>query len=330
MKPENIAKLEELSDAFAEHLRINNYSRETIIRHSYCVRDFYEFLVKKTDIEDITRIDKQTVLEYQKHLFYRPSKRNPQGKLDPWTQAKMLSTLNIFFKFLVRSNRLLFNPAQGVELPKQQKKLPRAVMTKREIKKLLIQPDTSTLLGYRDRTMLELLYSTGIRVNELRNLTIYDISLSEGLLKIVQGKGRKDRVVPLGSIACEYAKEYAEKIRPQWANNKSGDYLFLNRRGGQFSKTGINYMVKTYAKQANLSKPITTHSIRHTCATLMLESNADIRYIQELLGHRSIESTQIYTKVLIGSLKKVHQKTHPREKDAKEMKHIKLFKYKNK
>jgi integrase/recombinase XerD len=315
---------EELKQRFAESLRVKNYAEGSIKRYSYSIEDFYEFLSFNTEISHISQIDKQTILDYQKHLYQRPKKRQPDKKIHPTTQAKNISCLNVFFKFLLRQNIIITNPCDDIELPRQQKSLPKSILSKREINKLLSQPNTSTILGYRDRALLELLYSTGLRLNEARNLSIYDINFNAGLVKVNQGKGRQDRIVPLGAIAAEYIRDYIQNIRPSLATAVSGSLLFLNRRGQKISKTGINNIVKYYARKAGLKKHTTTHTLRHTCATLMLKGNADIRHIQEMLGHKSIESTQIYTKVLPLDLKRVHQKTHPREKEAK----LRLYSYK--
>ncbi|MFH1868999.1 MAG: tyrosine-type recombinase/integrase [Candidatus Omnitrophota bacterium] len=307
-----------LKREFIEYLRMHNYSEGTITRHGYCVDDFYEYLSLYTQIARLDQIDKHTVQDYQKYLYHRPKKTDPSKKMHPSTQYKMITTLNTFFKFLVKQSVILVNPCQDIELPKQEKALPKAILSKPEINRLLLVPDTTTTLGYRDRTLLEVLYSTGLRVNEVRNLTIYDINYNEGLVKVTKTKGKRDRVVPLGKIASEYVRDYIQNIRPKLTKPKSGTLLFLNRRGGKFSKTGINVLVKRYAKKAKIKKHITTHCLRHTCATLMLKGHADIRHIQEMLGHKSIESTQVYTRVLPLDLKRVHQRTHPREKEAKQ------------
>lgn len=315
---------EQLKQEFSESLRIKNYADGSVQRYSYSIEDFCEFLRFNTEISHISQVDKQTILDYQKHLYQRPKKRQPDKKIHPATQAKNISCLNMFFKFLVKQNIILINPCQDIELPRQEKSLPKSILSKREINKLLSAPDTSTILGYRDRALLELLYSTGLRLNEARNLTIYDINFNAGLVRVNQGKGRQDRVVPLGRIAAEYIRGYIQNIRLNLAAGNSGSLLFLNRRGARISKSGINNIVKYYAQKAELKKHTTTHTLRHTCATLMLKGSADIRHIQEMLGHKSIESTQIYTKVLPLDLKRVHQRTHPREKEAK----LKLYSYK--
>jgi integrase/recombinase XerD len=313
---------EQLKQKFAESLRVKNYAEGSIKRYSYSIEDFYEFLSYNTEISHISQIDKQIILDYQKHLYQRPKKRQPDKKIHPTTQAKNISCLNMFFKFLLKQNIILINPLQDIELPRQEKTLPKTILSKKEINKLLSQPNTSTILGYRDRALLELLYSTGMRLNEARNLTIYDINFNAGLIKVNQGKGKQDRVIPLGTIAAEYIRGYIQNIRPELTTGNSGSLLFLNRRGLMISKSGINNIVKYYAAKAGLRKHITTHTLRHTCATLMLKGNADIRHIQEMLGHKSIESTQIYTKVLPLDLKRVHRKT--REKEAK----LRLYSYK--
>lgn len=162
--------------------------------------------------------------------------------------------------------------------------------------------------------ILEALYSTGIRTGELINLTLYDIDPQKGLLKINKGKGQKDRIVPIGKLACKYIKKYLRTARPKLQNSSKDQTLFLTQRGNRFERANFGKIIQKYAKLANLKKRICPHSFRHTCATQMLEEGADIRYIQELLGHQSLQTTQIYTRVTIKDLKRIHSKFHPREK----------------
>ena len=190
-------------------------------------------------------------------------------------------------------------------------------LTKYEVRKLLSKPDETTILGLRDRTILELFYSTGIRLSELINIKLIDLDIERGLLRI-KGKFKKERIVPVGSIAKRYLLHYIEDARPKLQRDKRTTTLFLSQKGRIFHRSSINIIVRNYVKQAGIRKKnINSHALRHSCATHMLEGGADIRYIQELLGHKSLETTQIYTKVAIKGLKRVHQKTHPREKDYK-------------
>ncbi|MBI4846816.1 MAG: tyrosine-type recombinase/integrase [Candidatus Omnitrophica bacterium] len=244
--------------------------------------------------------------------------------------------LRSFFRYLAKSNQILYDPAVELELPKTRKNIPRDIMSKKEILKILNQPDPDNVLGSRDKAILELLYSTGIRNQELRNLCIYDIDIANNYLRVTRGKGKKDRVIPLGEIAATYVEEYLNHSRPKLlspvrskspkvhaapmtgtsngVNKEETNILFLTKHGRTMKNNGLIETIKKYAAKAKLEKHITPHSFRHTCATHLLKNNASLRHIQELLGHASIESTQIYTRVDISDLKRAHKRYHPRER----------------
>ena len=181
-------------------------------------------------------------------------------------------------------------------------------------------PDTQTLTGYRDRVILEILYSCGIRKSELENIKLTDVDCRGGYLT-VHGKNRKDRVVPLGKIACEMIQNYIMAIRPDLPKGKykshDTEYLFINQRANKLHHDQIRLIVAKYKNKAGIKKNITPHSLRHTCATHMLKNGAHLRHLQEMLGHSSITTTQKYTRITIDDLKKTHAQCHPREKKAK-------------
>jgi len=183
------------------------------------------------------------------------------------------------------------------------------------VKKVLHAPDTKTVLGYRNGTILEVHYSTGIRKEELNNLLLIDVDYEYGIIRLNQGKGKKDRVVPQGRIACRYLENYITAVRPSLIKDPYNNYLFLSLRGNRLSKNMVWEIVKSYAKKAASKKNISPHTFRHTCATLMLRNRANIRHIQDLLGHTSLDSTQVYASVSIVDLKEVHARCHPRERD---------------
>jgi integrase/recombinase XerD len=303
--------LEKLLERFKEYLIIRNSPERTI--EDYCLKlaRFFKYLKEKAEIDNILLVTKEDLKNYQSHLYYY---RTRQGKeLEPGTRYSYLIPLSAFFKFLSRNDYIPFNPMLDVELPKYQKSLPRDIMTQKEINKLLLLPNTKTTAGLRDKAILEVLYSTGIRTGEITTLTIYDMDLQKGLLKINKGKGQKDRIVPLGKIACKYLRKYLNRARPRIKNNSKTQVLFLTQRGYKFSRCNFSRIIQKYTKKLKFKKHITPHSFRHTCATQMLEQGADIRYIQELLGHESLQTTQIYTRVAIKDLKRIHKKFHPRE-----------------
>jgi integrase/recombinase XerD len=223
--------------------------------------------------------------------------------------------LRSFFKALVRAGLLLFNPAQNIEYPRRGEKLPHEILSRKDIRKILSAPDTETVYGYRDRTMIEVLYSTGVRPMEMAALTVEDVDLDEGFLRIIEGKGLKDRTLPLGEIAGRFLAEYISHVRPHLEKNGSGKrILFLTRSGRAFDRSAIHKKLKTYAERCGIEKNVTARGFRSTMATDMLRGHADIRRIQEMLGHKSLDTTQIYARVVNDDLKKVHQRTHPREK----------------
>ena len=233
--------------------------------------------------------------------------------LAPATQKARLTCVKNFYRYLLQNGYLLYDPAAALSLPKLPKQLPKGILSKKEMGRLLSQPDLETPLGIRDRTYLELLYATGIRVSELCNLTLNDLDLSRRELRINRGKNAKDRIVPLTEAACDYLELYLTEARPQLAA-AGQQILFVSKNGRKMHYTTVSKLVKNYGQKAGLSKKVSPHSLRHTCATHLLKGRADIRQIQRLLGHESIAATQRYTKVEINDLKRVLKRCHPREK----------------
>jgi integrase/recombinase XerD len=232
------------------------------------------------------------------------------------TQAITLRAVKRLFVCLVENNHLLIDPAAGLRDPSTGQRLPRPILTQIEVKRLLLQPNTSVTQGIRDRAFLELLYSTGLRIGEAVALTVHDIDLEAGLLKVQSGKGGKSRVVPIGKEATKWLREYLTKIRPR--PNRLAPHersLFLTYQGTAFTRHTIEVMIRQYARAGKINKQVTCHTIRHTCATHLLEAGADLVAIKELLGHRDLSTTQIYTRVRPVDVKAMHQRTHPREQD---------------
>ena len=209
---------------------------------------------------------------------------------------------------------VLFDPFHFIEIPKTDKTLPRNILTEREINALLMQPDITTLQGYRDRVIMEILYASAMRSSELINLNVYDANIHDMTLSIRAGKGAKDRIVPLTETAVEYLEGYMRNIRLKFRNAEETDSLILRNSGKRIDEDSLLRIVRKHAGTAQIRKKIGCHTFRHTCATHLLKSGVSIRYIQALLGHSSLETTQIYTKVEISDLKRIHKKYHPREK----------------
>lgn len=264
-------------------------------------------------IEQITR---EILREYQEDLIWHTNRKG--NLITVRTRLSVIGHIKGLFKWMAESDLIVSDPAARLQNPKQPKTLPREILEIHEIKKILSSPDTQTKRGYRDRCVLELLYSTGIRRSEAANLRVSDVDYEAGFLTIRQGKGQKDRVVPLGKIASQYLQNYITGLRPERIHGKDEGFLFLNRFGEAAGHNTIYDIVRKYVKLSGIKKKISPHTFRHTCATHMLKNGAHLRYLQEMLGHKSIETTQIYTRVTITELKACHAKHHPREAFSQE------------
>jgi len=291
------------------YLQIRNYSARTVSDYGYNLGIFTRYLEQKT-ITDIQSISTTVLTEFQRWLFNQPTKRGTaRGAVN---QNGILAAVKSFFRFLKHGGYLTRNPAEAVEYAREPRTLPRNVLTPREASKIIDSVDTTTALGYRDRTILEVFYATGIRRTELRNLTVANVNLEEELLRINGGKGGHDRVVPLSAVACKFLETYIKGIRPQLASGKSTDRLFLSFRGNPIDAHTICDIAKKYARLAKVKKHVTPHVWRHTCATHLVKNNANLRHVQDMLGHRSLATTEKYLRLTITDLKEAHRKFHPR------------------
>jgi len=264
------------------------------------LRQYSQFLGE--DDADLDAVSRTTILNYLMFL-------QKQGKATA-TIARRLAALKAFYQFLVREKRIKSDPTVNLESPKLEKRLPR-VLTVSEVERLLAQPDGSQPAGMRDRAMLELLYATGIRVSELVSLDNLDVNLETGYIRC-SGKGSKERIVPLGTLAIQSVSEYMAHGRPKLVKDRDEPALFVNHHGHRLTRQGFWKIVKKYADDARVEKEITPHTLRHSFATHLLENGADLRSVQEMLGHADISTTQIYTHVTKGRLKEVYARTHPR------------------
>jgi len=264
------------------------------------LRQYSQFL--EEDQADLHAVSRNTILNYLMFL-------QEQGKATA-TIARRLAALKAFYQFLVREKRIGTDPTANLESPKLEKRLPR-VLTVTEVERLLAQPDSSQPAGLRDRAMLELLYATGIRVSELVSLEVADVNLEGGYIRCA-GKGSKERIVPLGSLAIKSVREFLENGRMRLVKDRDESALFVNHHGHRLTRQGFWKIVKRYADDARIEKEITPHTLRHSFATHLLENGADLRSVQEMLGHADISTTQIYTHVTRGRLKEVYARTHPR------------------
>jgi len=234
---------------------------------------------------------------------------NKQEK-SPATLSRRLAALKSFYKFLISEGYIQADPTENLASPQKVQKLPK-VLTFDEVDRLLAQPRTSTAAGIRDKAMLELIYATGLRVSELVSLDKRNINLSEGYVRCL-GKGSKERIVPLGEAAVESLKKYILKGRPKLTEKNSSPAVFLNQAGGRITRQSFWKIIKKYKDSAKIHKDITPHTLRHSFATHLLENGADLRVVQELLGHSDISTTQIYTHLTRSRLNEIYNKTHPR------------------
>jgi integrase/recombinase XerD len=274
-------------------------------------RSLKPFFVWCTD-RGLTRPDEvtQSMLErYQRHLFYA-RKRNGRP-LSARSQYASLSAVKLLFRWLTRKNYLGANPASELQLPRLPQRLPAAVLSLEEAEKILAQPDVSRPEELRDRAILEVFYSTGLRRSEVAGLGLFDVDVGRGTIWVRQGKGRKDRVVPIGERALAWVQKYVEEARPLLAAAKDEGQLFLGDAGEGLHPDYLSQLVRWYLKKAGFTKPGACHLFRHSMATAMLEGGADVRFVQEMLGHVSLETTQVYTRVTVEKLKAVHAATHP-------------------
>jgi len=302
-----------LAAAYLDALRVQNYSERTIESRAHHLREFVKWAAERS-LARPCEVTKPVLERYQRHLYHH---RKKDGQpLSFRSQHGALVPVRAFFKWLCRQNHLLANPAADLDLPRAEKRLPRHVLTASEAERVLALPDVGDPLGLRDRAMLEALYSTGMRRMELIGLKLYDLDAERGTVFIRQGKGKKDRMIPMGARAFGWVRRYLDEARPCLALTPDDGLVFLTNVGLAFEPNRLTQLVRDYVDAAEIGKTGSCHLFRHTCATLMLENGADIRFIQQLLGHAELTTTQIYAQVSIRMLKEVHTRTHPATLDA--------------
>ena len=288
---------------FKNHLRTVGYAQSTVACYCQYLGYFLAYLQDR-DVTDLKKVTRQAVLDYQATVCAMP--------LAMETKALRIRPVKRLFEYLVSSHRLLVDPTEGIVETNRKNRTLAPVLTIEEMARLLRQPNLSLRSQIRDRAIMEVLYCSGIRLGELLNLGVYDADLKDKVLYIRKGKGGKQRVVPLGQNACRYLKEYLEKIRPWWVRKKQKERkLFLNHSGSPLQAQSVRCFLRQYRIQAKIQKPVSPHTFRRTCATHLVQNGADIRYIQKLLGHRHIRTTQIYTRIVPVDVKAVHETTHP-------------------
>ena len=294
---------------FTEYLKTLARTVATVETYTYHIGLFLKGLAK--DIKAVTRSDMEG---YIAGLFeHRTEDGNAYAT---GTIIIKVRSLKRFFEFLETKNVIFINPMEFIQEPQKEKTLPRNILTSKEIQNILDQPNLGVMTGIRDRTVLELFYSTGIRLNELCQLTIYDADLQGGMLRINKGKGRKDRVVPLDRHAIRFLREYITKVRPHCTKkNRQCRNLIVDRYGKPISDQVVAIMIRTHARAAGIEKKVTAHTFRHTFASHLVKNGADIVAVKKMLGHVDLKTTQGYVKALGLDVKKAHKMCHPREKD---------------
>lgn len=292
-------------ERFLAYLKIEKHaSSHTLRSYHRDIVDFYQYFAEKGSPLSVVEINNLHIREYLTVLM-----RNQYSRT---TIARKLSGLRSFYRFLMREQVVKSNPVKEVSTPKLAKTLPKSLYQD-EMVSLLNQPDLQTPLGIRDRAILELLYASGMRVSELVGLSTQSLDLDIGVA-LVFGKGAKERYVPIGKIAIEFIQKYLKEVRPMLLAqyHEVHDTLFLNSRGGPLTDRSVRRIVEKYIGSANVSLKATPHTFRHSFATHLLDGGADLRSVQELLGHRNLSTTQIYTHVSKERLRDTYNQSHPR------------------
>ena len=286
----------------------HHYAQGTVRVRRIMLSNFLRWCHERT-VTKALEVTRELVERYQRHLFYY---RKANGdSLTVTSQAHWLTALKSWFAWMARERLIEHDPARELQLPREEKRLPRHALTQSEVEAVLAQADPATPFGLRNRAILETLYSTGLRREEVLSLHLGDLDHERSTVLVRRGKGNKDRVVPIGARALAWIAKYQAEARSALLGDLSTPCLFVTRNGGSMSPNQLSHTVRVYIEQAGIAKNGACHLLRHTAATLMLEGGADVRYIQAMLGHASLATTQIYTHVSIAKLREVHEKTHP-------------------
>jgi site-specific recombinase XerD len=297
---------------FAEKLELMGYSKRSIKDYPYDMRLFLRYLAEKENITSLADIMPEHITAYHTHLQYAKFRH---GKyLATASVVKRLDAVKKFYSVMHTEGLIEHNYAPLITVPKKKRNIPRHVPGEKDMIVLLETIKPVDPLTLRDRALFELLYATGLRSEEVRTVLVENFDRTERTL-FVTGKGAKDRVVPVGDWVMPYLLEYLEVGRPKLINPRDpSDLLFVSKNGRQINTPNLGDLLRKYMKKAGLDMKISPHTLRHACATHLLKGGADIRYVQELLGHSDLSSTQIYTKLDISFLKQAHKKFHPRER----------------
>ena len=297
---------ENLINDFIDYLRFERrLSKNTIVSYQ---RDLekYRFFLNLSKIKEILNVSNDQILYFLEFLYKTQNSSSV---------SRILSTLRTFYKYLVRDGKIQKNPFSSIKNPKQPKKI-LEILDEQEVRKFLESIPSSSYLELRDKAMFELLYSCGMRVSEIVDLKLSDIDFDEGLIRFI-GKGNKERITPVGDSAKDCLEKYIRAARYNLERERKSENVFLNRNGQKITRQGFWKILKKYAGKANVSKNLYPHLFRHSYATHMLERGADLRIVQELLGHSNISTTEIYTNINKKHVKETYFKYHPRDKEKR-------------
>ncbi|MDD2283179.1 MAG: site-specific tyrosine recombinase XerD [Eubacteriales bacterium] len=297
--------MEQMVDTYLLHLKVERgLAKNTLDSYRRDLKKFVGYL-RRNDINTLNEVDRRMIMSFMEDLHNQHRA--------PATISRNLAAIRSFYSFLMQESLVKANPSTELDAPKIPKRLPN-VMTVSQVAILMEQPNGNNAAGLRDKAMLELLYATGIRVSELVDLNLVDVNLEMGFLRCL-GKGSKERIVPMGKSAIEAVGAYLQKGRGKLIRNSEDQAVFVNIHGGRLTRQGFWKILKKYVRQAGFQGDITPHTLRHSFATHLLENGADLRAVQEMLGHSDISTTQIYTQVTAIHLRDVYQQSHPRAKD---------------
>jgi integrase/recombinase XerD len=306
---ESVDPLDAAIAQYLEWIAVHGFSGDTVDTRRAYLGYFHDWC-RERGVEEPIEITRPILERYQRWLYhYRKTNGQPLGFR---TQHTRLQAIKSFFQWMTRQNHLLHNPASEIVLPRMEHRLPKYVLNVQEAERIIQQPDVTDLEGLRDRAILETFYSTGMRRMELAHLKVYDLDADRSTLTIRQGKGRKDRVIPIGERALAWIDKYLRESRPQLLTGGADDgTVFLTHMGEPFDRKQLTSLVRGYLIASEVGKMGGCHLFRHTVATLMLENGADIRVIQQMLGHAKLTTTELYTQVSINLLRQVYSATHP-------------------
>ena len=291
---------------FKQQLAAHGYAPSTVRCYSDYLRSFKRYLIEH-EITDIKAVTAKVVADYQALIMSKP--------YAPETQALHIRPVKRLFEYLIEANRLLIDPTEGIVETRRKGRKLAPVLTSEQMQKLLAQPNLSLRSQIRDRAIMEVLYSTAIRLDELLHLEVYHVDFTDKVLFIRKGKGRRQRVVPLGKQALAFLREYLTHIRPRWVKgNPKQRRLFLTHSGLPLKGQSVRGFIRIYRLAAGITTAVSPHTFRRSCATHLVQQGADIRYVQKLLGHADLKTTQIYTRLAPMDVKQTHQCTHPNVK----------------